>query len=304
MLQNRLLSSSVLIVVLIVVVMFARGATTWLVPAALSVLAVMGLLEFYYLFEQKHCRPLRAWGVCVSIGYIFVVYGVALRVLPQLEGLSLMLVYLAVSSAALILLYRRDVEVSLMSLAATLAGFLYITWLFSFVLRIILWRGADAVDGRYFFLYFIATLKTTDIVAYFYGSWRGRHKLAPRISPKKTIEGGVAGLLASVVVGALLVVVLPSVGDLYRRVGAALWPSGALNGALLAGGLTGGLLSVLGQLGDLAESLWKRSASVKDSGGSIPGMGGVLDVMDSLLFSAPAMYFIIKLLEYACPGQA
>lgn len=299
MLQRRLLSSSVLILALIVVVMFARGVTTVLAPAALSILAVMGLLEFYVLFEKKRCHPLRVWGMCVSVAYIFVMYFVSLRLLPQVELLALMLVYLAVSSAAMILLYQRDVETSLMSLAATLAGFLYITWLFTFVLRIVLWRGTSEVDGRYFFLYFIVTLKITDIVAYFYGSWRGRHKLAPRISPNKTVEGAAAGLLASMLMGAALALWLPSVSTTYGRLGNLIWRGEALLGAAFAGAVTGAVLSVLGQLGDLAESLWKRSAAVKDSGGSIPGMGGVLDIMDSLLFSAPVMYFIMQVLERA-----
>jgi len=143
-------------------------------------------------------------------------------------------------------------------------------------------------------------LKGTDIAAYVVGTLIGRHKIAPAISPKKTMEGCVAGLVASTVLGALLAGVIPSVCDRYNDMATNLAGiSGSPDPVLLGvlGGLTGLILSLLGQLGDLAESLWKRDAGVKDSGSYIPGMGGVLDVLDSFIFAAPAMYGIMWCIE-------
>ncbi len=101
-------------------------------------------------------------------------------------------------------------------------------------------------------------------------------------------KGGRGGLLANF---------MPSVCNVFEKTGRAILPAHAQLMAVILGALTGLLLSLLGQFGDLAESIWKRDAGVKDSGGYIPGMGGVLDVLDSLLFTAPAMYLLMKVME-------
>ncbi|MCX7846764.1 MAG: phosphatidate cytidylyltransferase [bacterium] len=304
MLRYRLISSFVLTISLIVIVMYSHGWTNIFLPTAFSVLCLTALLEFYHFMEQKGYRPLRTWGVAFSIAYVFVIYLVSLNMLPKVEDLALLPVYVAVFSAALTITFRQEISTALASLASSLAGFLYITWLLTFNLRIILWRArplpdgqVSLVDGRYFFLYFIILLKSTDIAAYFYGTHFGRHKLAPKISPKKTIEGSIAGLLTSALLGAFLTPLMPSVAPLYAKLAATLLPGPPTWSVVSLGCLTGILLSILGQLGDLAESLWKRDAQVKDSGGVIPGMGGALDVLDSFLFAAPAMYFFMKMLE-------
>lgn len=304
MLRYRLISSFVLTASLILIVMYSHGWTNIFLPTAFSVLCLTALLEFYHLMEQRGFRPLRVWGVAFSIAYVFVIYLVSLNMLPKVEDLALLPVFLAVSSAAITITLRQEISTALGSLASSLAGFLYITWLLTFNLRIILWRAkptpdgeVSLVDGRYFFLFFIILLKSTDIAAYFYGTHFGRHKLAPRISPKKTIEGSVAGLLVSALLGAALAPTMPSVAPIYAKLAGRIVPGAPLWTIALLGVLTGLLLSVLGQLGDLAESIWKRDAQVKDSGGSIPGMGGALDVLDSFLFAAPAMYFFMKVLE-------
>jgi len=297
MLRYRLISTSLLITALVLVVMFSRGWTNIFLPTAVACLAAVGLLEFYYLMEQKGYRPLRVWGVCFSIAYIYVIYFVSLKEFLQVEDLALMPVYLAVLTAVIIIITRRSTKTALSTLASTLAGFLYVTWLLSFVLRIILWRGAEQMDGRFFFLFFMTVVKGTDIGAYFYGTWFGRRKLASKISPKKTIEGSVAGLALAAILGAVLACTLPSVHPAYAQLSRCIWQGGGQFLVALLGAVSGAALSLLGQFGDLAESMWKRDADVKDSGSYIPGMGGVLDVLDSLLFSAPAMYLLMKILE-------
>jgi phosphatidate cytidylyltransferase len=118
--------------------------------------------------------------------------------------------------------------------------------------------------------------KLGDIGAYFIGSRFGRHLLLERISPKKTVEGSVAGLIFSVIGGLFCKPFLPFT---YLHMGVM---------GLLCGGI--------GQLGDLSESLIKRDCQVKDSGKLIPGMGGILDEIDSLLFTAPAFYFYMSVI--------
>jgi len=304
MLRYRVISSLVLTISLILIVMYSHGWTNIFLPTAFAILGITALLEFYHMMAQKGYRPLRVWGVGFSIAYVFVIYLVSLNMLPKVEDLALLPVYVAVFSAALIITFRREIATALGALASSLAGFLYITWLLTFNLRIVLWRAkpgpageVSLVDGRYFFLFFLIVLKSTDIAAYFFGTYFGRHKLAPKISPKKTIEGSIAGLCMSAVLGAVLAPVMPSVAPLYAKLAARMVSGAPLWSVAMLGAVTGMILSVLGQLGDLAESMWKRDAQVKDSGGAIPGMGGALDVLDSFLFAAPAMYFFMKMLE-------
>ena len=128
---------------------------------------------------------------------------------------------------------------------------------------------------RQLIAFLILVTKSGDIGAYFIGTKFGRHSLIPRISPKKTIEGTTAGLLFSVFASLACIGFLPSF-SLLR---------------LLILGL---LLGVLAQIGDLSESLIKRDCSAKDSGRSFPGLGGVLDAIDSIIFTAPIFYFYVK----------
>jgi phosphatidate cytidylyltransferase len=131
--------------------------------------------------------------------------------------------------------------------------------------------------GRAFVAFVAFVTWASDIGAYYVGSRWGRRPLAPRISPKKSVEGllgGIAGAL--IVAGAGCVWIWPMLSF-----GAAFWLAAAL--------------ALIGVLGDLAESVLKRAAGVKDSGSTIPGHGGVLDRLDSLIFAAPALYALVRL---------
>jgi phosphatidate cytidylyltransferase len=133
----------------------------------------------------------------------------------------------------------------------------------------------EAMGAR---LVFFAALVTwaTDTGAYLFGVALGRHKLMPRISPRKTVEGAVGGLIAAGLVGWLCT----------RGITPFLTP--------LAGAVTGVVAGVMGQLGDLVESMIKRDVGIKDSAELIPGHGGVLDRFDSLLFTVPVLYYYFR----------
>ena len=168
-------------------------------------------------------------------------------------------------------IFRDQVNVAFLSVASTLLGVVYIGWAFGHHL-ILLRDLSGAGRGLVFFL--LVTIWLGDTAAYIFGRWFGTHKLSPRISPGKTIEGTIAGL----VFGALG--------------GLGVWSFFLKDIVSLPHALVLGiLLGIVGQLGDLSESVIKRSADVKDSGHLIPGHGGLLDRCDSLIFSAPVLYY-------------
>jgi phosphatidate cytidylyltransferase len=178
---------------------------------------------------------------------------------------------------------QKDNERPIITIAVTLLGIWYAAFLFNYFTRLTFgWRDTEFVHtvgstGRMMVLYLVAVVKVSDVGAYFTGRALGRNKLFPRLSPKKTWEGLAGGVLSSLVVSLLF----------WKLTEGAL---GKVQLGLLDAVALGLILPVVAVVGDLFESLLKRSAGVKDSGSLIPGMGGVLDVLDSLLFGAPIFY--------------
>ena len=176
----------------------------------------------------------------------------------------------------------RD-DAPLRTMAYTLFGLLYVLWLFNFITKIVYVvprSPAGAVMGQYYVLYLVAITKFSDMGAYLTGSVFGKHMMVPHISPKKTWEG---------FAGALFFSLLASWGMFWLMPGylsALNWTHAAVLGLLL------GFAAVIG---DLAESIVKRSTGVKDSGNLLPGIGGALDLVDSLLFTAPLLFFYLRL---------
>ena len=163
---------------------------------------------------------------------------------------------------------------SLATAAVTIFGFFYIPFLFSFLLRLV-----DSREGLLMAVYVVAVTKSTDIGAYLIGSLIGRHKMSPQTSPKKTWEGFFGGVAVALMVST----------------GFNLWvlPGWAWYHALILGLI----LPVACVVGDLAESVIKRDTEIKDSGTFIPGIGGALDLIDSILFTAPLFYFYMVLFK-------
>lgn len=193
---------------------------------------------------------------------------IAARTGPDAQLLILVLLVAGSLAAAV---YRADVAGGFQRWSAAVAGAVYVGLLGSTLVSL-----RFLPDGRGWVLAMLFTTFATDTGAFFIGRAFGRRKLAPHVSPGKTIAGAVGGLaagaLASVALGLLL----------------GLSPTPAAMAAL------GALLAVAGQLGDLAESLIKRSLGVKDMGHLFPGHGGVLDRLDSILFTAPLAYYAVR----------
>jgi phosphatidate cytidylyltransferase len=230
-------------------VIIASGAATW---------------ELLRLFEQAG-RPVDKGLAFVAGMATTASFGASRMIDPEaLPVFSLMMAVVAVVTAPV---WRGTPDVE--RAAHTLLSIMYVGWLLGFA--ILLHHTSPLGDGLVLFVVGVTWIGET--AAYLVGSTMGRHKLAPVVSPRKTVEGALAQVVASMITGGLLAAwVLPACG-LGLSVGA------------------GALLGVVGQFGDLAESAIKRSAGTKDTGGLIPGHGGVLDRIDSLLFNFPAFYY-------------
>jgi phosphatidate cytidylyltransferase len=251
------------------------GDRPWAPGAWLAIMAaatLMGVREMTLMARVRGFNPSLVTGVLVAWGillHFFLATG-------NLDPLPLWLVFAV--GAPLIhfgaLFFDSKLEEALPSQAITWLGALYMGFGLGFQQKLFMLQGTLPKTGSRLLLALFIITWFGDSAAYFVGSFFGKRKLAPRVSPKKSWEGAV-GNLAGNLLGALLMKLLFCTEWTLVDV--------------VAVGL---LLGVVGQLGDLVESTWKRSAGVKDSnvGVSIPGHGGMLDRVDSLVFAAPALY--------------
>lgn len=267
----------------------------WLLLAVLCAMSCLCQGEFYAMLRAGRTRlpstPL--WGMvfgCLWLVYTFVfppgapgrsfdpaLFGTALL------GISLFLFLIRA-------LFSREKH-SVPDVAVTLLGFFYLPFLLSFFIRLAQWgaagpgRLAEDRRGVFLALFVAAVVKFGDVGGFAFGIPFGRHKLAPAISPKKSWEGLAGGVFCSVAVGAGLA--------LLAR--AAAWLEGGplekMPLPLVAA--VSAVLSVTGLLGDLIESRFKREVNIKDSAGLLPGLGGFLDMFDSLIFTPAVFYFFL-----------
>ena len=254
---KRLATAVVFIPVFVWVVEGPSGLFHALI-VALSAGACWELVRMLERAERvTHSRLAVAAAAIVTASFLYV---------PRGPTVALVVTLLVVLSASLFTPTERSVE----SAATTVLAVTYVSWLLGHAVLL-----RELPGGARLILFLVGVTWCGEAAAYAVGSTLGRWKLAPIISPGKTIEGAVAQLAVSVGAAPLLGLwLLPD------------WSSARLLGAGL-------LLGVLGQLGDLAESAIKRSLGTKDTGGLIPGHGGVLDRLDGLLFNAPALFYYV-----------
>ena len=232
--------------------------------AFMAVACAIGLWELFAMLGAGGLAPFRVVGAACGAVLFLSIAEPGLVVVPALP-----VVTVAIAAAAL--QRAREMSTSVPAAAATLLAAVYLGVLGGTIaaLRVL----PPEADGAWRVTLLLAIVMTSDTFAYFAGSAFGRHKLAPLVSPGKTVEG-LAGGLAGGVLAALLV----------RRFGLPEIPA-------LAAVALGIVVSAFGVAGDLVESLMKRWAGVKDSGRLFPGHGGMLDRLDSLLFGAPVLYY-------------
>jgi phosphatidate cytidylyltransferase len=257
MLVKRIISTIILIFVVTATVL-----NKWLFNMAIIFFIVCGLYEFFSMLESKGISIYKYFGIGVgTIIPLSILFRFELTKKWELLFIVLTLLFLIIMQFK-----RRQNSGVIVDISTTLFGILYISWFLSFLIKI---RHLPSGVGLLAAVLLIT--KLGDIGAFLIGVRFGKTPLIPRISPNKTIEGAIGGLAFSVL-GALL-------------------SRAFLNFSYPHLIVLGIFLGTLGQLGDLSESLIKRDCQVKDSGRILPGMGGVLDEIDSLLFTAPAFYF-------------
>jgi len=291
-LLKRVATAVVLIPIVLALIL---RAPVWALALVAGAVALLTIHEFLKLTESYGVSPLTLPTLgCVGIYFFFLAAETTRSDTPLLStGTFLITIGFAAALAPFFFLTRamrsEDLHAGYPAAAASVFAFGYIALPMAMLVQLRLqWAGA------FLLLYLLLVVWAGDIFAYFIGKSIGRHLMSPRISPKKTWEGAVASVLASVGVGCLLFhYALPISsallrwGLIERRDGLfgleqpAMWPVIRLT-------IT---INIAAQLGDLVESLLKRGAGVKDSGALLPGHGGMLDRIDALLFAAPVLWF-------------
>lgn len=248
--------------------------------ALILVINGVTLFEFYSIYKEKQVYPYRWLGI--SLGSIFLIF--------TYYNLFLEMRFLVFAGFILVLLsqLRKQHGIATYNMAITFAGLIYIsgflTTLFYLRLHFVDYFQAQAGVSEYlggkFLIVLWISIWVCDTAAYFGGRAFGKHKLAPVISPNKTIEGGIFGLIFGIITFVLLgVLLLPPLQVEY------LWLSGIIVG-------------VFGQLGDLVESRFKRDTGVKDTSTILPGHGGFLDRFDSIIFISPFLFLVFHYLKF------
>ncbi len=296
MLFKRLLSAVVLLGA-VALLLFALPAVVGVL--VLTALAVLGMLEFYSILDKAGIPAFRLLGVGAGVILMAGTFlGLnASRLLPDsaaaLAGEASLLLLVAVVFAVCVRQFpQKNNPHPLPTIACTMLGIMYVPFLLSFFEMLafrwdpVSWTMPFGGTAQTLIVYVIVVVKSSDIGAFFVGRAFGRHKLFPRVSPGKTWEGLAGGMAAGILMSVLV----------FWWFGRGM-PTASFGKLLVTrtdAWMLGAVLAAIGVLGDLIESLLKRSAGMKDSGGRVPGMGGMLDVLDSLLFAAPALYFYLR----------
>jgi phosphatidate cytidylyltransferase len=287
----RRLSSFVVLWTVILAALFS--GYPWLSNAVFLVIMVLlaatGLMEFYNLAGKDGLVCFKYSGI---VGGVLLMAGTFLNLTGQLgihnsparvNDFETSFLILFVLGLCVRQFVARNNTAGISTISTTLFGLMYVPWLLNFIQKINFFQN---VDGHFYLLYFVLITKFSDTGAYSVGSLIGKHKMIPRISPGKTWEGFGGAIVVSTVASLLFV------HFAQDKMPAMNWIHAIILGALL---------SVTAVIGDLIESLFKREAGVKDSGSFFPGIGGILDLLDSLLFNAPIMYLYLRHVLHTAP---
>lgn len=253
--------------------------------AAMVILASAGLWEFYGLVQQRGLTCFKWLGL---VGGVLLMVGTFLHCTGRLglydtpsraNDFEASLIILFVLGLCLRHFFDQGAKEGFLAISTTLFGLMYVPYLLNFIQKVNYFPLLTSGDGAFYVVFFIVVTKFSDMGAYITGSLIGRHKMIPRISPGKTWEGFGGAIAFST--GASLVFAHLARAHLLGMT----WYHAAVLGVVLSVGAV---------IGDLIESLFKREAGVKDSGSLFPGIGGILDLLDSLLFNAPLMYLYLR----------
>lgn len=257
MLRQRMLTAAIGLPIFIIVVWFGNPWLTFFV----AIIAALGSIEFYRMASHNRIWPIAYFCTAITLLLIFSPY------YPYFITKPFVLAF-AIIVSLIWLLFQSQREGAFNNWAWIMAGILYIGWTLSY------WSELRNVEhSREWVLLSTLTVMASDTSAFFVGRAWGKHHMAPSISPKKTWEGAIGGLLGSIIVSFILGIVFSLPLSYWQLV------------------LLGCVISILAQLGDLVESLLKRNTGVKDSSNLVPGHGGILDRIDSFIFTGIVVYY-------------
>jgi phosphatidate cytidylyltransferase len=289
MLTRRILTGMLVSVAWVLALCYMPG---WILFAVLLLMSCACQNEFYVMMRQGGFSLSRNCGMAMGALWLTACYAYppkAASLLPLGHQTECLILVLLVFGVMLRVLFDSRIKRPVEHTAMTLLGFFYLPFMLSFFIRLAQW-GADscfeipsARVGVFLAAYIALVVKLGDVGAFAVGLSVGKHKMFPRISPKKSWEGLAGGLAASMLASVAMV----WIAKRYDMGG----PLATLSG--LHGAALGLVLGVVGVLGDLVESMFKRAVNIKDSAGLLPGMGGILDMFDSLTFTPAVLYFYL-----------
>jgi phosphatidate cytidylyltransferase len=265
MLKHRVITAAVGVPLVILAIWFGDPWPWFSLLIAAAALA--GTYEFYHMANFDRREPLI---------YLGLLWALALVLSPHYRNPDVLpIVITATMLISLIwLLLRPSREKTFNDWAWTIVGALYVGWMLSYWLNL---RGLE--DGRNWVYLAMLTTFANDTGAFFIGRAKGKHKLAPTISPAKTWEGAIGGLISAILAAIVIAMVLNLISPFTFKYWQII--------------LLGFLVGLFAQLGDLVESLLKRNMGVKESGNLLPGHGGILDRFDSLIFVGAVVYYYV-----------
>lgn len=279
-LSKRFVSSIISLAVLACILIFSYvGVVKWVIALFTVGIGAVGIWEYCRLGKLVKKKGLAE--LCMIVGTLIIL---SLFVSTFDRSFSLLPFIISFFGLICLFLFHFDkISGSISSIAMSIFGILYVAVPLGLILKILYLYSPCKMghEGRVWLLYLLVVTKITDVGAYFGGRLFGNRKLAVDISPGKTVTGAIVGFFSAIVFSVLFYFLGHLVPNFYLSFSESIW--------------LGALLGFLGQVGDLGESLFKRDAAVKDSN-RLPGLGGILDMLDSLLFTTPVIYFFL----YVC----
>lgn len=241
----------------------------YIIDVLFAVVAIISMHEYFNAISKKY-KPVK-W-----LGYVSAILIAFLHIIMDVSELALMKLVIAIIPLIIAILFIKvilsNMETNFADIAYTLFGIIYVVGFIAFIPLVY-----GLANGKFLIWYILIAAWGTDTFAYIVGLSIGKHKLT-KISPKKSVEGSVGGILGAVLISLIYTAIIP------------------LNISYLYIGIITAVLSILSQLGDLAASSIKRFIDIKDFGNLLPGHGGMLDRIDSMIFMAPFAYFMISIL--------
>lgn len=262
--KTRVISSIIALPILLVPLIYGGK----ILVLILFLVSLIGLFEFYRAYRVG--IQLKIVGYCATLAYYLLLVFDKSTYLQEFYGIFFLILLISY-----VFFYPKK---DLKDIMTVFIGFFYVVYLLSHILLV---RSNEVYGAWSIWLIFIVAFGS-DTSAYFVGVNFGKHRLAEKLSPKKSIEGSIGGIVGAIILCVIYGIILLNLGELSDSV------------ILLIFALIGGVGSILSQIGDLAASAMKRQNNIKDFGTIMPGHGGILDRLDSIIFTAPFVYYILR----------